>query len=207
MLPPVGSIVYHMPLNDVTQSVMPMIHRKVIFGLVKSHHHTKSGIFARVQELTSECTPDQMVVLPEENRVTFLDGNRRGWYTKHSAQRPGDLKPGGTTYTLREPDSVVLEMLQRRNYQNLGVNVSRWWYSGRQMQRRTVRWFVWTPQTKVPCVWKGVYGKGHVKKVTILKALRGLPNNVQTRILQASTRRNANGYNSNGYNNYELRHP
>lgn len=221
MPPPIGSIVYHMPLEKSENRSEELLtlglkYYAVIFGRVKSHHVTKAGTYARVEELVAERTNNQTTaMIPHPSRHMWNGVFSSDSYSMYTTQRPGkNLKPGGRTFKLREPTFRRIGHPDDRKYMNLGVNLGEylnprpWWYSGRNLSTGTVRWFPWTPQTRVPRVYKRTVGKGRVKKVTILKAIKGLNNGVKETILKMSKRRrnnnNSNGYNSNNYDNFRM---
>ena len=194
-LPAIGSIVFHIaPHPDHPWDRVP------VFARVKSHHVTKAGTFAKVEELTTRNDPNDTAMTFRRPSV-FLGPH----YEARTVASPGNTMAAGRTWKIRVPatppsrhNDVVVRYTQLQGKTR--------WVSGRVKADGTEWWFQWTPQIRVPHKRKRQYpnySSGRVKKITVLKALRSLPENATRSILQKSMMRGRHhGYPNNAFANF-----
>lgn len=213
-LPAIGSVVFTMFFNNPMSTTCD--HFTPVFARVKSHHVTKQGTFAKVEELDTQRVPGLTTFVVSRNRPLLVPAPHplKGPYAVHTVVSPGDLRAGGRTWKIREPPPSEPGMRGRgwwlwsdRHRQCFKLR-GKAWVSGRIKYSGTEVWFGWTPQTRVAAErvpGSMEYSHGHAKKVAVLKALRNLPANVVQNIMRKSRKyENPNDFSNNQYTNWHI---
>lgn len=212
-LPPIGSIVYHLPLVSrsvaptllhpnprATRTILPAIgeDHEAIFARVVSHHGTSANVREIAGRENGRTTA--WYANRKNGRRWLTDdatGNRESWrgrYRVATAQVPGRLDDDGPrTWTIRAPTRST----ERTNLGEYRVANHRGtaWYSGRLMNDGTTWWFAY----RVPLPKRALQTivKGRVAKVTALRAIGRLDNAAKERIMRMVSRNGS--YRNNAY--------
>lgn len=191
-LPPIGTIVYRIvgspPPYQGAQLVM--------FGKVRSHHHTKAGDHAVVDGLATVHQADRRALTRTKN-VEYVDHIDPGEYRISTTAIPGAPEP--RHWILRSPKiplgshTMQYDSSHYHVHHGISRNAPRW-YQGRivtsvewhAQPSATMWWFAWNGQPVAESIIKRI-PKSTVKKVTIVKALKNrLPPDLVLKILKKS---------------------